>query len=312
MTLSREAENFLWVEKYRPKTIDQCILPAELKKIFNSIVAGKEAQNLLLCGGPGCGKTTVAKALCEQLNVDWIMINASENGNIDTLRTTIRNFASTVSLSGNGKVVILDESDFLNVSSTQPALRAGIEEFSKNCRFILTCNHKNRIIEPLQSRCSVIDFHFTGSEKSQMAEEFYARILEILKAEHVSYDEKSVAKIIAKYFPDFRRCIGEFQKFSYSGQLQISEKYGNVNLDEVIRHMKAKNFSDVRKWVSTNNDLDYTTIFRSIYDILATILPSSAVPQAVLIIAEYQYKMSFSADQEICMVACLAELMLIM
>jgi len=305
-------QNLLWVEKYRPHKIEDCVLPESIRNTFHNIVKSNEIQNLLLCGGPGCGKTTVARALCQQMNLDHIFLNASENGNIDTLRTTVRNFASAVSLSGNRKVVILDEADYLNPQSTQPALRGFIEEFSSNCRFIFTCNFKNRIIEPLHSRCSIVEFNIPNKEKPQMAAAVMARVSSILDNEKIPYDRKVVAEVVMQFFPDFRRIINELQRYSVSGKIDsgILPSIKDSTYAELFAHMKSKNFSEVRKWVAANSDIDHSKFFRKIYDELNEQIDKSSIPSVVLILAEYQYRMAFSADHEICMAACMAEIMM--
>ena len=303
--------DFLWVEQYRPKTIDDCILPSSLKTLFSSFIKKGELSNLLLSGTPGIGKTTVAKALCEQMNCDWIMINGSEEGGIDVLRNKIKNFASTVSLSGGKKVVILDEADYLNPQSTQPALRGFVEEFHKNCRFILTCNFKNRIIEPLHSRFSNIEFKVNPKDKPKLASRLFERAVYILKEQNVSYEDKVLVELITKHFPDFRKLINELQRYSVSGSIDagILVNVSDENLKTLVTHLKGKAFSDMRKWVVNNLDNDPVKIFRKIYDTLYTNLEPSTIPHAVLIIADYQYKSAFVADQEINLVACLTELM---
>lgn len=305
-------QNTLWVEKYRPRRIEDCILPDALRNSFSKIVQTGKMQNLILCGGPGCGKTTVARALCEQLGLDYIFLNASENGNIDTLRTTVRNFASAVSLSGKGKVVILDEADYLNPQSTQPALRGFIEEFSSNCRFVLTCNFKNRIIEPLHSRCSIVEFVIPNKQKPALAAAMLQRVGAILDGEKVPYDRKVLAEVVMQFFPDFRRTINELQRYSSSGKIDagILATIRDSEFDVLFDAMKSKNFTDVRKWVAANTDADYSQIFRKIYDQLVDRIDKSSIPSVVLILAEYQYRMSFSADHEICMAACMAEIMM--
>ena len=303
--------DFLWVEEYRPKTIDDCILPQSLKTLFKSFIDKGELSNLLFSGTPGIGKTTVAKALCEQLNCDWIMINGSEEGGIDVLRDKIKNFASTVSLSGGKKVVILDEADYLNPQSTQPALRGFIEEFHKNCRFILTCNFKNRIIEPLHSRFSNIEFRINPKDKPKLASQLFARATYILKEQNVDYEDKVLAELIKKHFPDFRKLINELQRYSVSGTIDagILVNVSDENLKTLVTHLKNKEFSDMRKWVVNNLDNDPVKIFRKIYDNMYDSLQPETIPHAVLIIADYQYKSAFVADQEINLVACLTELM---
>ena len=305
-------KQYLWVEKYRPQTTKECILPKDIKKTFQDIVDTGEMQNLLLSGGAGCGKTTIAKALCNELDCDYIMINCSEDGNIDTLRTKIRNFASTVSISGGKKVVILDEFDYSNAQSTQPALRGFIEEFAGNCRFILTCNFKNRIIEPLHSRCTCVEFRIPNSEKPKLAGQFLERMREILEQEEISYSEAVLAELIMKHFPDFRRVINELQRYSVAGTIDegILTQLGEVNLKKLVTSMKEKDFTNVRKWVVENLDNDQTQIFRKIYDTLYDYMTPQSIPQAILVLSEYQYKSAFVADQEINLTACLVELMM--
>ena len=303
--------DFLWVEEYRPQTIDDCILPASLKTLFQSFIDKGEISNMLFSGTPGVGKTTVAKALCEQMNCDWIMINGSEEGGIDVLRNKIKNFASTVSLSGGKKVVILDEADYLNPQSTQPALRGFVEEFHKNCRFILTCNFKNRIIEPLHSRFSNIEFRINNKDKPKLASQLMDRAIYILKEQNIEYEDKALVGLITKHFPDFRKLINELQRYSVSGAIDagVLVNISDENLKSLTGHLKAKEFGDMRKWVVNNLDNDPVKIFRKIYDSLNTTLQPETIPHAILIIADYQYKSAFVADQEINLVACLTELM---
>jgi DNA polymerase III delta prime subunit len=303
--------DFLWVEEYRPKTIDDCILPQSLKTLFQSFIDKGEISNMLFSGTPGVGKTTVAKALCEQMNCDWIMINGSEEGGIDVLRNKIKNFASTVSLSGGKKVVILDEADYLNPQSTQPALRGFVEEFHKNCRFILTCNFKNRIIEPLHSRFSNIEFRINNKDKPKLASQLMDRAIYILKEQNIEYEDKALVGLITKHFPDFRKLINELQRYSVSGAIDagVLVNISDENLKSLTGHLKAKEFGDMRKWVVNNLDNDPVKIFRKIYDSLNTTLQPETIPHAILIIADYQYKSAFVADQEINLVACLTELM---
>ena len=303
--------DFLWVEHYRPQTIDDCILPASLKTLFQSFIDKGEISNMLFSGTPGVGKTTVAKALCEQMNCDWIMINGSEEGGIDVLRNKIKNFASTVSLSGGKKVVILDEADYLNPQSTQPALRGFVEEFHKNCRFILTCNFKNRIIEPLHSRFSNIEFRINNKDKPKLASQLMDRAIYILKEQNIEYEDKALVGLITKHFPDFRKLINELQRYSVSGAIDagVLVNISDENLKSLTGHLKAKEFGDMRKWVVNNLDNDPVKIFRKIYDSLNTTLQPETIPHAILIIADYQYKSAFVADQEINRVACLTELM---
>ena len=307
-------EEFLWVEKYRPRYIDDCILPQETKKIFLDFVNNKEIPNLLLCGTSGVGKTTVAKALCNELGADFVLINGSEERNIDTLRVKIKQFASTVSLTVDGgpKIVILDEADYLNPQSTQPALRGFIEEYSKNCRFIFTCNYKNRIIQPLHSRCSVIDFTIQATQKPQLATGIFQRILQILTDEKVEYNEKVVVEVVNKFFPDFRRMLNEIQKYSASGKIDsgILANLDDESLKELLNFIKEKEFSKMRKWVALNIHNDPQTIYRKIYDSFFTKFENGSVPQAIIILSDYTYKSAFVADQEVNMVACLTELMM--
>ena len=303
--------DFLWVEQYRPGKIDDCILPTSLKTLFKSFITKGELSNLLFSGTPGIGKTTVAKALCEELNCDWIMINGSEEGGIDVLRNKIKNFASTVSLSGGKKVVILDEADYLNPQSTQPALRGFIEEFHKNCRFILTCNFKNRIIEPLHSRFSNIEFKISPKDKPKLASKLFERTISILKENNVDYNDKVLAQLVKKHFPDFRKVINELQRYSVSGSIDsgILTNITNENLKSLMKLLKEKDFTETRKWVTQNLDNDPVRIFRSIYDNLYDNLQPETIPHAVLILADYQYKSAFVADQEINFTACLTEIM---
>jgi replication factor C small subunit len=304
---------FLWVEKYRPQTIKDCILPVSLKNTFEDMVTKGEPQNLLLSGTAGTGKTTVAKALCKDIGVDHILINCSENGNIDTLRTDIRQFASTISLTDAKKTVILDEFDYSNAQSIQPALRGAIEEFSNNCRFIITCNYKSRIIEPIHSRCTCIDFSITGKEKEEIAIEMWKRCKQILQNENVKFNESVLALVIKKFFPDFRRILNELQRYSVSGVIDegiLSKSFREMEIDELIASMKQKNFLGVRKWIVSNKDVPSTELFRKIYDNISTVLVPSSVPEAILVLAEYQYKSGFVADQEINTSACMVELMM--
>ena len=305
-------EDFLWVEKYRPKNINDCVLPNETKKIFLDFVNNKEIPNLLLCGTAGVGKTTVAKALCNELDADFVLINGSEERNIDTLRVKIKQFASTVSLSGGPKIVILDEADYLNPQSTQPALRGFIEEFSKNCRFIFTCNYKNRIIPPLHSRCSVVDFTIESSQKPQIASQIFQRTLQILTEENIDYNEKVVVELINKFFPDFRRVLNELQKYSSSGTIDsgVLSNLDDESLNEVIGFIKNKEFSKMRKWVALNIHNDPQAIYRKIYDSLFTKMENNSIPQAIIILSDYTYKSAFVADQEVNMVACMTELLM--
>jgi DNA polymerase III delta prime subunit len=306
-------ENFLWVEKYRPKTIEECVLPMSLKSTFSDMVAKGEPQNLLLSGSAGVGKTTVAKALCNEMGCDWIIINCSEEGNIDTLRTKIRQFASTVSLSGDvRKVVILDEFDYSNANSIQPALRGAIEEFANNCRFILTCNYKSRIIEPIHSRCTCIDFVLPPSEKPQIAAKIMDRCSYILSNERVKFDKKVLGQLIMKHFPDMRRVLNELQRYSVSGKIDVGilSSLQESEIKNLIISMKNKDFSSVRKWAAMNAETSPVEVYRKIYDALGDNLENQSIPEAILILAEAQYRSAFVADQEINMMACLVQMMM--
>jgi len=305
---------FLWCEKYRPQKISDTILPESLKSVFTNIVKTGELPNMLFTGSAGVGKTTVAKALCEEMGLDYIVINGSDEGRrIDDLRGKIRQFASSVSLAGGHKVVILDEADYLNPQSVQPALRFYIEEFSDNCRFILTGNFKNRIIEPIHSRCSNIDFTIPKSQKPAIASGFFNRIKDILADESVTYDEKALISVTQKFFPDFRRTLNELQKYAISGSDTIDAgiltEVGDVNISDLMKYLKAKDFSQMRKWVVNNIDQDTPVIIRKLYNTMTEYIKPQTIPAAILILAEYQFKDAWVADKELNMVACLTEVM---
>jgi DNA polymerase III delta prime subunit len=306
--------DFLWVEKYRPRKIQDCILSEDLKNTFLEFVKKKEIPNLLLSGTAGTGKTTVARALCEEIGVDYIIINGSDEGRqIDTLRNKIKNFASTISLTkeANHKVVIIDEADYMNAESVQPALRNFIETFFNNCRFIFTCNYKNKIIPALHSRCTVIDFKIVNGQKVKTANQFLQRLANILTEENIEFDKKVLAELIQKHYPDFRRTINELQRYSVRGKIDsgILFSLSEANSKELMNNLKDKNFNEVRKWVIQNLDKEPSSLFTDIYDNLYNFLDPKSIPQAILIIAGYQYKAAFVADQEINMVACLTEIM---
>ena len=306
------SNEFLWVEKYRPTAVSQTILPDELKTTFQNIVAGGELPNMMFTGSAGTGKTTVARAICEELDLDYIVINGSEEGNIDTLRGKIKQFASSVSLSGGYKVVILDEADYLNPQSTQPALRGFIEEFSKNCRFIMTCNFENRIIEPLHSRCSKYQFNFDKKTMAQLCGQFMGRLKTILASEGVEFDNDTVAQIIMRHAPDWRRVLNECQRGSISGTLNmpvpasadVSDSY-----TALFTAIRDKNFKKMRTWVVNNIDVEPASVFRGLYDRMYDHVTPNSIPQLVLILADYQYKNAFVADHELNLVACLTEVM---
>ena len=304
-------DTFLWVEQYRPKTVDECILPKTLKTQLQSYVDKQDISNLILSGGPGVGKTTAARAMLEQIGATYMFINGSEESGIDVLRTKIKNFASTVSLDGGRKYLILDEADYLNPQSTQQALRGFIEEFHQNCGFILTCNYKNKLIAPLHSRCGVVDFTIPKSEKASLAHQFFQRAISILQENEIKYNEKVVAELINNHFPDWRRILNELQRYSVSGQIDagILVNLGEKSIKELMGMMKNKEFTNVRKWVVENIDNDPDTLFRAVYDNLYEYLDSSTIPHVVVILGEYQYKNAFVADAEINMVACLTEIM---
>ena len=304
-------EKFLWVEKHRPTKVDDCILPTNLKQTFQEFVKDNKIPNLILSGGAGVGKTTIAKAMIDEIGATSMMINGSEESGIDVLRTKIKNFASTSSLEGGRKYLILDESDYLNPQSTQPALRGFMEEFHKNCGFILTCNYKNRLIEPLHSRCSGVDFRIPKGEINKLCTQFFKRVKSILDEEAVKYDDKVILELITKYFPDWRRTLNELQKYSVSGQIDsgILVNLSEVNINELMDALKNNEFTTVRKWIVNNLDNDPNRMFRVIYDSLYDYLDGSTIPHAVIIIGDYSYKSAFVADQEINMLACMTELM---
>ena len=302
------SQEFLWVERYRPQTIEDCILPKNLKDSLSSYL-DNELPNMLFTGTAGLGKTTVARALCNQLGLDHIIINGSEEGNIDTLRGKIKQFASSVSLQGGYKVVILDEADYLNPQSTQPALRGFIEEFSKNCRFILTCNFKNRIIEPLHSRCGVYEFNTTKKELPTLASAFFKRVEFILQENNVTYNKQDIIDIIIKHSPDWRRVLNEIQRRSSSGNFSSDSNTGNTDLSELYRCLKEKNFKGMRSWVVNNIDTDASAIFRGLYDNAYDHIKPHSIPQLIVLLADYQYKNAFVADHELNVVACLTEIM---
>ena len=305
------SKDFLWCEKHRPRKVENAILPKKLKDVFLKIVKSGELPNMLLTGTAGLGKTTIARAICDELGYDYILINGSEDGNIDTLRGKIKRFASSVSLGGDVKVVIIDEADYLNPKSTQPALRGFIEEFSSNCRFILTCNFKNRIIEPLHSRCGVYEFNTTKKEMHVLCSDFFVRLMSILESEGVAFNKDLVAQLIMKHAPDLRRVINECQRFSIGGQLEttVLDNDVNDNYNLLFKSLKEKDFKKMRSWVAQNVDIDVSAIFRHIYDNMYTHVDPAYIPQLVLVLADYQYKNAFVADHELNVVACMTEIM---
>ena len=303
-------EHLLWTEKYRPQTIEDCILPKRLKEVFQQYASQKQIPNLLLTGSAGVGKTTVAKALCQEAGCDYLVINGSDESGIDTFRVKIKNYASSMSFTGGRKVIIIDEADYLNPNSTQPALRNAIEEFASNCSFIFTCNYKNRIIEPLHSRMAVIEFGLKNGEKMKMATEFLKKTEFILQTEKIEFDKRVVAELVTKHFPDFRRVINELQRYSQLGKIDVGvlAQVADVSITEIVKYIKDKDFGAVRKWVATN-EIDPTTFFRKLYDNLYDFLKPHSIPQVILILADYQYKQAFVVDQEINTVACLIQIM---
>jgi DNA polymerase III delta prime subunit len=305
------SENYLFVEKYRPRTIDETILPKKLKADLEDAVKSGTLQHMLFTGTSGVGKTTIARAMCDQLNIDYIFINGSEESGIDTLRTKIKHFASTMSLSGGYKVVIIDEADYLNAQSTQPALRGFMEEFHDNCRFILTCNYKNRIIKSLHSRCATFDFTIPKAEKAVLAGEFFNRAQVILKGEGIKFDKKVLAELITLYHPDWRQVLNELQRYSVSGQIDsgILINLSDDNVKSLMKYLKNKNFKEMRSWVVDNIDMDSVVLFRMVYDGMTTYMKPTSTPTAILILADYQYKAAFVADHELNVVACMTELM---
>jgi DNA polymerase III delta prime subunit len=304
-------DQFLWVEKYRPQTIDECVLPDALKETFKQYVSQGELPHFLLSGTAGIGKTTVAKALCNEIGADFIMINGSEESGIDTLRTKIKGFASTVSLTDSPKIIIIDEADYLQANSTQPALRSFIEEFSANCRFIFTCNFKNRILEAIHSRCACIDFKIDAKDKQVLLGQFFKRASQILKQENVDFDQKVVAELITKHFPDYRRVLNELQRYSVSGKIDsgILVNMSQESFKDLIKLMKDKDFTNVRKWVGKNSDSDTVALFRELYDTSVTYMVPESIPSLVLVLADYQYKAAFVADHELNIMAALTEIM---
>ena len=304
-------DQFLWVEKYRPQKIDECVLPESLKDTFKQYIAQGELPHFLLSGTAGVGKTTVAKALCNEIGAEYIMINGSEESGIDTLRTKIKGFASTVSLTDSPKIVIIDEADYLQANSTQPALRSFIEEFSANCRFIFTCNFKNRILEAIHSRCACIDFKIDNKDKQVLLGLFFKRATQILKQENVDFDQKVVAELITKHFPDYRRVLNELQRYSVSGKIDsgILVNMSQESFKDLIKMMKEKDFTNVRKWVGKNSDSDTVALFRELYDNSVTYMVPESIPSLVLVLADYQYKAAFVADHELNIMAALTEVM---
>ena len=307
-----QRDDFLWVEKYRPHKISDCVLPSDLQEPFSDFVDQGKVPNLILTGGPGTGKTTAAKALCDETKTDFLMVNGSDEGrSIDIVRTTLNQFCSSVSMTGNRKAIIMDEADYMNADSVQPALRGFIEKFGNNVSFLFTCNYPNRIIDPIHSRCAVFDFSIPLNEKPKLAERYLFLCEEILGKEGIEFERKVLIQLIMKHFPDFRRVLNELQRYSSSGRIDtgILTSLEEVNVGELVSSLKGKKFSEVRKWTNSNMDTDTARIFRKLYDSLSAHLKPQSVPQAVLIIADYQYKSAFVVDQEINLVACLTEIM---
>ena len=303
--------DMIWVEKYRPHKVADCILPEDLKNTFQQYVDRKEIPNLLLCGTAGVGKTTIAKALCDEVGCDYLMINGSDESGIDTFRIKIKNYASSMSFTGGKKVIIIDEADYLNPNSTQPAMRAAMEEFAHNCTFIMTCNYKNRIIEPLHSRCAVVEFKLRKEDKPKMATLFMKRAAQILKQEGVTFETPVLAEVVKKHFPDYRRVLNELQRYAVSGKIDsgILASVADVTVIELVNALKSKDFGAMRKWVADNGNEDSARIFRKIYDSLYDHMNKGSIPMAVVILARYQYQSAFVADQELNLVACMTEIM---
>ena len=303
----------LWVERYRPSTIEECVLPDRLKTVFQAFVDAGEFPHLILAGTAGTGKTTVAKALCEELGMDYLFLNGSDENGIDTFRMKIKGYASSMSLMGAKKAIIIDEADYLNANSVQPALRGALEEFEDNCRFIFTCNHKNRIIEPIHSRCTVVDFKLKPEEKPQMARDFMRRVDKMCADEKVAYSLKVIPEFIIKHFPDFRKTINELQTYAVAHNNTVDEgilsMVADVSIAELVRALKDRNFRDMRQWVSQHGNDDASRLYRKIYDALYDILKKETIPNAVIILAKYQYQAAFVSDQELNLTACLTEMM---